>query len=173
MHVVSFTTKFLFVFTLFLHFTACETEDDNDQKTNDNELITGFWVLKKGEARANNEKGEVIITATLKPDVFAHQFNADGTYEGFDLTGNTPGEKGTYRLEVNKKDNIGADGYLYITTPSSLASKGELFVEKDGSINYSFTTVKSDGKTLLFMVTKKYEAYPYAKNWVNYEYEKK
>ena len=79
-------------------------------------------------------------------------------------------------MEVKKKDEKDIEeGILSITTPSTLANKGMLFFDNDGSIKFSITSTYkriSDKKSVLYLETKKYEAYPYNENWAYYIFEK-
>ncbi len=50
-----------------------------------------------------------------------------------------------------------------------------LFFDNDGSIKFSITSTYkriSDKKSVLYLETKKYEAYPYNENWAYYTFEK-
>ncbi|MBK8622573.1 MAG: hypothetical protein IPN79_12640 [Saprospiraceae bacterium] len=176
MNVFSISLKLILFFSVFLFFTSCETEETDDQKTKDNELILGYWLLAKGETYAINTHGVNIITATLNPNVFAHEFLADGTYIGHDFTGSTPGETGTWKLEVTKKEGNEIDeGTLSITTPGTMANKGLLFIDADGSMKFKIESTFSrpnDKKSVIYLETKKYEAYPYSENWAKYIFEK-
>ncbi|MBK6565286.1 MAG: hypothetical protein IPL63_01180 [Saprospiraceae bacterium] len=170
------TTKILLVLSILLVFASCEKEEVINKQNSDNELIVGYWLLSKGETFATNSKGEKIVTATLNPKIFAHEFLADGTYINHNLTSTSSTERGTWKVEVKKKDEKDIEeGILSITTPSTLANKGMLFFDNDGSIKFSITSTYkriSDKKSVLYLETKKYEAYPYNENWAYYIFEK-
>ncbi len=170
-------SKVFLIFSILCIFLSCENDDPSaDTKVNDNSLVVGYWLLHKGQTFAINSHGEKILTATLNPKVFAHEFLADGTYIGHDLTGSTSGETGTWKLEVRKKDvNDIEEGTLTIMTPSTLANKGLLFIDIDGSMNFDITSIfskQNNNKSSIYLETKKYEAYPYKENWASYSYEK-
>ncbi|HMQ49476.1 MAG TPA: hypothetical protein PKA00_18510 [Saprospiraceae bacterium] len=157
--------------------SMCQKSSDNtgDQEPENTSLI-GYWKVKSGNTYAINSQGQQIITATLKEGVFAHEFFADGTYKGHDLTGTNPSETGTWKLEVIKLDGLDIkEGILSITTPSSQSIAGQLFVDADGSMKYSIATINNpaDGSKPIFTLeTKKYEVYPYAENWAVYMFQK-
>jgi len=176
MKVFSISLPFILFFSVVLFFASCETEDTDDQKTKANELIVGYWLLSKGETYAINTHGEKITTATLKPKVFAHEFLADGTYKGHDFSGTTQGETGTWKLEVTQMDGQDInEGTLSITTPGTMANSGQLFIDADGSMKFNISTIFSrinDKKSVMYLETKKYEAFPYSENWAYYIFEK-
>ncbi|MBK6364914.1 MAG: hypothetical protein IPF52_16080 [Saprospiraceae bacterium] len=97
------TTKILLVLSILLVFASCEKEEVINKQNSDNELIVGYWLLSKGETFATNSKGEKIVTATLNPKIFAHEFLADGTYINHNLTSTSSTERGTWKVEVKKK----------------------------------------------------------------------
>lgn len=169
--------NFLLILSIFFFTLSCESDDAiTETENSDNKLIEGYWLLDKGETYAINSNGQKIVTATLKPKVVAHEFLADGTYIGHDLLGTGPNVTGTWKLVVTKKDVKDIEeGVLSITTPSTLANKGTLFFDDDGSMKFSITSTYSKSnnkKSSIYLETKKYEAYPYAKNWGYYIYEK-
>jgi hypothetical protein len=173
----SLNSKLLLFIALLVFNTSCETEETiNDTKANDNALIVGYWILTKGETFAINDKGQKIVTATLKPKVVAHEFLADGKYIGHDLTGTFPSETGTWTIDISKKDAKDIEeATLSITTPSSLANKGQLFIDTNGILKFSASSLYSHAgnqKSYLYLETKKYEVYPYKENWAIYVYEK-
>ncbi len=77
-----------FVFSLLLLFVSCQEEDSPYQTAENNELVVGYWLLKKATSYAVIDKGITIITANMNPDVFAHQLLSDGKYIGHDLVSN-------------------------------------------------------------------------------------
>lgn len=174
MQVFSFTLKIILIYSLFLAFSSCETDESDDQTAKDNALVVGYWLVKKGETYAINNDGEKIKTATLNPDVFAHEFLADGSYIGHDLVSNHQ-EKGTWKLEVQFKDlNDIEEGILSISTPSTMSS-GNPFADPDGSLKYKISTILSkvtNKKSVMYLETKKYESYPYKENWAYFTLEK-
>lgn len=176
MKLISFSLKLILALSLLLHFSSCETDESDDQTAKDNALVVGYWVVKKGETYAVNNEGQKIKTATLKPDVFAHEFLADQSYVGHDFVTNHQ-EKGTWKLEVTFKDlNDIEEGTLSITTPSTMSGSGNPFADADGSIKYKIATITSretDKKSVMYLETKKYESYPYKENWASFTLEKK
>ena len=158
-----------------MHFSSCETDESDDQTAKDNALVVGYWLVKKGETYAINNDGEKIKTATLNPDVFAHEFLADLSYIGHDLVSNHQ-EKGTWKLEVQFKDGSDIEeGTLSITTPSTMSGSGNPFADPDGSVKYKIATIFSkitNKKSVMYLETKKYESYPYKENWAYFTLEK-
>lgn len=164
-----------FVFSLLLLLVSCQKEDTPGQTAKNNELVVGYWLLKKGTSYAVNDKGITIITANMNPDVFAHQLLSDGKYIGHDLVSNKT-EEGTWKLDVINKDlNDIEEGTLSIYTPSSMSASGNPFADPDGSFKYQIATVQSkinNKKSAMYLKTKKYESYPYKENWVEFILEK-
>lgn len=167
--------KLFIVLSLLLLFASCEKEDAPDQTVKNNELVVVYWLLKKGTSYAVNDKGITIITANMNPNVFAHQLLADGSYIGHDLISNKT-EKGTWKLEVLKKDlNDIEEGTLSIYTPSTMSGSGNPLADPDGSFKYEITTIQSkidNKKSAMYLKTKKYDSYPYKENWVEFILEK-
>lgn len=175
MQVFSFTLKIILIYSLFLAFSSCETDESDDQTAKDNALVVGYWLVKTGETYAINNDGEKIKTATLNPNVFAHEFLADGSYIGHDFISNHQ-EKGIWKLEVQFKDgNDIEEGTLSITTPNTVSGSGNPFSDPDGSVKYKITSIFSrinDKKSVMYLETKKYESYPYKENWAYFTLEK-
>lgn len=170
-------SKALLIISIFCIFSSCEPDDTSDDtKDEDNSLVIGYWLLHEGQTFAINDKGERIVTATLKPKVVAHEFLADGKYIGHDLTGTFPSETGTWSIDILKKDAKDIEeATLSITTPSSLANKGQLFIDVDGILKFNASSLFShtgNQKSYLYLETKKFESYPYKENWALYVYEK-
>lgn len=173
------TSTALLVLFLFSTASMCNKEENSDEDNNGPEYtsLIGYWKLKNGQSFAINDNGQQIVTATLNPGVFAHEFLADGVYKGHNLTsGAPPAETGTWKLTVTALDGKDIeDGTLAITTPSTQSIAGELFVEADGSVKYSIASINNPvggGKPIITLTTKEYEAYPYSKNWAVYVIEK-
>lgn len=167
------------IFLLAILSIASQCKKDNDTTPDDGPEYTsllGYWKLKSGVSYAKKEDGTTITTATLNPGTFAHEFFADGKYTGHDLTGNIPSESGTWKLEVKTLDGKDIEeGTLSVTTPSTQALAGEIFVDADGSQKFEIASINSPSsgsKPIITLTTKKYEAYPYAENWAVYVYEK-
>jgi hypothetical protein len=173
--IITYTTFLLL--SLFSTASMCNKENAEDDN-NDPEYtsLIGYWKLKLGQTFAIKDDGQQIVTATLNPGVFAHEFFSDGTYKGHNLIGTEPGESGTWKLTVTALDDKDIeDGILSITTPSTQSLAGELFVDADGSLKYSIASINNPadgGKPIITLTTKQYEAYPYSKNWAVYVLEK-
>jgi hypothetical protein len=171
-----FSKVFLIISALFI-LSSCEPDETSDDKKDvDNSLVVGYWLLYEGQTLAINDKGDTVVTAELNPKVVAHEFLADGTYKGHDLTGTFASETGTWSIDVFKKDYKDIeDATLSITTPSSLANKGQLFIDEVGILKFNASSLYSHAgnkKSYLYLETKKYEVYPYKENWALYVYEK-
>jgi hypothetical protein len=170
-------SKAFLIISIFCIFSSCEPDDTSDDtKDADNSLVVGYWLLYEGQTLAINDKGDTVVTAELEPKVVAHEFLADGTYKGHDLTGTFASETGSWSIDVIKKDDKDIEeATLSITTPSSLANKGQLFIDVDGVLKFNASTLFSHAgtkKTYLYLETKKFESYPHKENWALYVYEK-
>ena len=115
-----FLPSFSIIIPLFL-VTSCTKDDAQNNKDQKNaSFIKEYWTLNEGKTFAINNQNNTVITATLKPEVFAYEFLADGTFKSHDLSGNgTPSEIGIWTLEIKSKDVAGiTSGTLALTSPS-------------------------------------------------------
>ena len=138
--------------------------------------LIGYWKLKSGASFGINEKGEKKQTATMKEGVVAYEFFADGTFISHVLVGTPTSEKGNWKLEVKKLDSKDIeDGVLTLTSVSTKAGAGEVWVDQDGSMRQQISSLdKPTGATKprIYLVSKRIEVYPYKEAWVETTYEK-
>lgn len=138
--------------------------------------LIGYWKLKSGASFGINEKGEKKQTTTMKEGVVAYEFFADGTFISHVLVGTPTSEKGNWKLEVKKLDSKDIeDGVLTLTSPSTKASAGEIWVDQDGAMRQQISSLdKPTGATKprIYLVSKHIEVYPYKEAWVETTYEK-
>ncbi|MBK8390681.1 MAG: hypothetical protein IPL23_15940 [Saprospiraceae bacterium] len=172
--------RFNFSLVLIFMIMGCGTpgeEIEDDKNDTFNQELLGYWTLAEGTSFAINDKGVQITTATLKPNTFAHEFFANGTTIGYDLTGHLPKEEYKWELVVRQNDVKDIEeGTLSFWNETTKQQAGELFFDSDGRLNYSITSLHKfslTGKSRIYLKTKKYEAYPYKENWVELVYEKK
>jgi hypothetical protein len=138
--------------------------------------LIGYWKLKSGASFGINEKGEKKQTATMKEGVVAYEFFADGTVINHVLVGTPESEKGNWKLEVKKLEGKDIeDGILTLTSASTKAGAGEVWVDQDGSLRQQISSLdKPTGATKprIYLVSKRIEVYPYKEAWVETTYEK-
>ena len=155
----------LFICIATLTILGCEkdseTSDENDKAI---AAIKGKWTVNSGTSYALDDDGEQIVTATLKPNVLGYEFLANGNFTAYEYVSNTS-ENGSWKLEDVKQSNTEIDAILAITTPSLQGSKGESPVDADGYQRYYIGISSSEGHEMNW-ISKKYEAYPYNKNWI-------
>lgn len=172
MTLLNFQIRLLFLFSILFYSTSCETDEDVQDNVNKFEqYIVGLWTIKSGASYAINEKGETIITATLKKNTFAHEILAGGKYIGHDYVGNKK-EEGNWKLEDITETNDEFKATLAISTPGTQALSGEISVDTDGFQRFKLSiNIKSTPETMS-LISKEYVVYPYEKNWVEFLFSK-
>lgn len=166
----TFNFRSITMYMLLLVLISCSKDETKTKDQLNAALVTGYWKLSEGKTFAVNSAGNKVVTATLKPGVFAYEILADGTFISHDLSGNnTASESGKWKLEVETTDAGGiVKGSFAIATPTTMASKGMLFIDNDGYQRFSITTISDK----LNLTTKKYALYPNAENWGEFHFEK-
>jgi hypothetical protein len=158
-------TVILFIISTIIYLPSCEKEENAQSNEDKNrQYFEGKWKVLNGFAYAINQNDDKITTAIFKPDVFAHEFFANGNYTGHDLVKNVS-ENGSWKLENIKEVNGEFEATLAITTPTLQGSKGELSIDADGYQRY-YVAYKTKDFDDMIMISKKYKAYPYDVNWV-------
>ncbi|MBL7825451.1 MAG: hypothetical protein JNJ57_02395 [Saprospiraceae bacterium] len=171
---ISLLHLYILVFTgLVSTSSMCKKDENTDPEFTS---LIGYWKLKSGKTFAINSNGQEIVAATFNPGTVAHEFLSNGVYKGHDLVGGTPVETGTWELNVTKLDVKDIEeGTLSIKTPFTQAMAGDIFVDPDGSIKYSISSIEKPiggSKPIITLQTKAYEAYPYDRAWAVYVFEK-
>ncbi|SEJ84488.1 hypothetical protein SAMN05216327_12425 [Dyadobacter sp. SG02] len=117
------------------------SEKEVDAVEVDNGTLTGYWKLLEGASLTKKSKdGDWVQTATIKPGVFAYEFKPDNTFISYDLTGNFPAAKGTWKLDVKSQTGkeIGSAGlFLYSDNFKDIADTDAL--ETDGAMKFQLS----------------------------------
>lgn len=164
MSISNLSIKNLLLFLVVISIYSCTKSENqvNEPDIFDKKLV-GTWTVKSGATYAINDKGETITTATLKPNTFAHEFQANGKYIGHDYVSNKT-EEGSWKLENKKQDGNDLLATLAVMTPSTKAQTGQLFVDNDGYQRFKIAITVQH----MTMLSKEYEAYPYKRNWAEF-----
>ena len=165
--------KILVVVAMLSFFSSCEEGGDVEEESNTVEKsILGVWTVKSGTVYAVNSKGETIVTATVRQGTFAHELLAGGKYIGHDYVGKTT-ETGNWVLENPQVNGKEFEAVLAISTPSTQASKGEIFIDSDGFQRFNLKAALVENKfQSINLFSKEYEAFPYEKSWIEYLFSK-
>jgi len=172
MNLFKISTKvFFLILSVFFAISCVSDKPVEDDKIKNTSIVIGKWTIKAGATYAINENGKEITTATLKPNVFAHELLANGDYIGHDYVGNTT-VKGSWKLENTIESSEEFKTTLAITTPDTQANKGSLFIDQDGYQRFLLSIAIKTTPNTMHLKSKEYEAYPYDKNWAVYTFFK-
>lgn len=125
----------------------------------DNSALLGYWKIKGGYPEwKKRDGGDWERKGTVNPGTFAYEFFADKSFISYDLKGNFPAVKGTWKLDVktrNGKDIALAYIYLYSDTFKNITAP-DIF-EKDGSMKFLIAMETVAGEERLEMTSKDME----------------
>jgi len=138
----------------------------------DHSALLGYWKLKSGYPQWK-KRGEEdwVPRGTMTPGTFAYEFFADKSFISYDLRGNFPAVKGTWKLDVksgNRPHFALAYIYLYSDTFKNVAAP-DIF-EKDGSMRFLIAVETVAGGEQLEMTSKEVavednERYSHTRNY--------
>ena len=131
----------LVTFCCLLNVSAGCSDDKERAVQADDSALTGYWKLSEGASfTRKSEKDDWVQTATIKPGVFAYEFKPDHTFISYDLTGNFPEAKGTWKLDAKSqsgKEISSAGLFLYSDNFKDIA--GSEALETDGAMKFQLS----------------------------------